>query len=258
MRQPASWQQSGFDQLEVPLIIVSVDRQIAYANPAARRLFGASPGALEGAGIDRLVVAERRGELRNIEDVLKGGSARRVRSVVRREDGGRLDVTMSVEPCLDVVGRIEAATVRYELIAASGRMSAGPGPRESSLEPRPPLISSSVTARPPSRMGIKDDSGSVLSHAESSHSDIPRHSSGPTRSGELESRLQRVAGHLKWLEERFTQPSTELALDDPRERARALMVISEAKAQLLQAMDEARSASTSVPPLPAPPKLPTL
>jgi len=63
MRQTTSWLQGGFDQLEVPLIIVATDRRIAYANPAARRLFGTAPGALEGAGIERLVVSERRGEL---------------------------------------------------------------------------------------------------------------------------------------------------------------------------------------------------
>ena len=126
MRQPSSWHLGRLDQLEFPSIIWAQTARIAYANPAARRLFGAPPGVLERAGIDRLVVSERRGELRNIEDVLKGGSSRRVRSVLRREDGGRIDVTMSVEPCLDAAGQVEAASVRYELIAASGRMSAAP------------------------------------------------------------------------------------------------------------------------------------
>ncbi len=268
MRQQVSGYQSDFDRLEVPLIIVAADRLIAYANPAARRLFGAAPGALEGAGIDRLVVSERRGELRNIEDVLKGGSARRVRSVLRREDGGRIDVTMSVEPSLDAAGRVEAATVRYELIAASGRMSAAPNARTESRfsTPRPPAAPEGMHA------GIKTEPDSDVSHSPSGRPLVSTFSSGvePTASTsepfqnprpfsvELEPRLLRVAGHLSWLDERLSQPATEAPLDDVRERARALMVIAEARAQLRLALEEVRNAKASVPPLPAPPKLPTL
>lgn len=259
MRQPPSWHQSGFDQLDVPLIIVAADRQIAYANPAARRLFGAPPGGLEGAGIDRLVVSERRGELRNIEDVLKGGSARRVRSAVRRDDGGRIDVTMSVEPCLDGAGRVEAASVRYELIAASGRMSVAPDRIESRQSTPRPLSPPPVPIV--TRSGITDEYGSPMSHdvlgPELASTSEPFQA--PSHFGlDLEPRLLRVAGHLSWLEDRLSQPATEAPLDDSRERARALMVIAEAQAQLRLALEEAKKAKASVPPLPAPPKLPTI
>ncbi len=253
MREPAWWHQSGFDQLEVPLIVVGPDRQIAYANPAARRLFGAPPGTLEGMGMERLVVPERRGELRNIEDVLKGGSARRVRSAVRREDGGRLDVTMSVEAFLGPAGALEGAVVRYEIITGSGRMSLAPGPRS-----RVPMAHAS--SRIPPEVGISDDSESRVSPFETDRT--PTTTSGAFQTSkraarELEARLARLETHLSWLEERLTRPSAEGPLDDPRERARALMVIAEARAELRQAMDDAKSAQ-GVPPIPAPPKLPTL
>ncbi|MFT3925578.1 MAG: PAS domain-containing protein [Myxococcales bacterium] len=265
MQKPTPWHQSGFEQLEVPLIIVGADRHIAYANPAARRLFGTVPGTLEGAGIDRLVVNERRGELRNIEDVLKGGSARRVRSIVRRDDGGRLDVTMSVEPCLDAAGRVEAATVRYELIAASGRMSAAPDARGDS---RQPGFRSAPTSSMPLRGGITDESGSHLSAAALSARQAPTVRPAPTVSGpyqagsavggEFEARLAQLAGNLAWLEERLTLAPERVSLDDSRERAKVLLVVAEARAQLRQVMDEAKQHQVSVPPLPAPPKLPSL
>ena len=257
MRQPTSWHQSAYDQLEVPLLIVSVDRQVAYANPAARRLFGAAPGALEGAGIERLVVSERRGELRNIEDVLKGGSARRVRSVLRREDGGRLDVTMSVEPCFDAAGRVEAATVRYELIAASGRMSAAPDGRADARQ----AFGRSSPSTAPFGQRITEESGSHVNPV--SRTPRPPPLSGPFQTsgpvaGDLEALLLKVASNLSWLEDRLALPATEASLDDSRERARVLLVIGEARSQLRQALDEAKGAEASVPPLPAPPKLPTI
>jgi len=253
MRQPASWHQSGFDQLEVPVIVVGPDRHVAYANPAAHRLFGVAPGVLEGAGMDRLVVAERRGELRNIEDVLKGGSARRVRSALRREDGGRLEVTMSIEPCLDAGGRLEGATVQYEVIVGSGRMSGMPGARLQGLSGAP------VSIGAPINTGIKSDSNPVVSETArpAAVQSGAFHTSGVGES-ELEARLVRLGAHLTWLEERLTQPSAGVSLDDPRERARALMVIAEARSQLRQAIEEARGAAARVRPLPAPPKLPTL
>ena len=255
MRQPASWHQSGFDQLEVPVIVVGPDRHIVYANPAAHRLFGVAPGVLERSGMDRLVVAERRGELRNIEDVLKGGSARRVRSALRREDGGRLEVTMSIEPCLDAGGKLEGATVQYEVIVGSGRMSGMPGARLQGLSGAP------VSSGAPVREGIKSDSSPVMNPSETARPAAVQsgafHASGLGQS-ELEARLVRLGAHLTWLEERLTQPSAGMSLDDPRERARALMVIAEARSQLRQAMEEAKGAAASARPLPAPPKLPTL
>jgi PAS domain S-box-containing protein len=287
MSSPTPWLQHGFDQLEVPLLIVATDRRIAYANPAARRLFGAPPGALEGAGIERLVVNERRGELRNIEDVLKGGSAKRVRSMVRREDGGRLDVTMSVEPCMDAQGRVEGATVRYELIAASGRMSAAPELRgvesrapareqysESRTSPpadsrEPPL--SGLNSPLPRWSGIRQERSGLdpiaslspePSLGRSAPSGVRADSSGPRVPGgvtaELEARLQKVLLQLDWLDARLVQPSSEAPLDDSRERARALMVVAEARNQLQQALEEVKRQTPTVPPLPAPPKLPTL
>jgi PAS domain S-box-containing protein len=270
MSQQAKWLSSGFDQVEAPLLVVGIDRCVAYANPAADQLFGTTPGALIGIGIERLVATERRGEVRNIEDVLTGGSPRRVRSVLRRADGSRLDVSMTVEPCLDPYGSIEAATVRYEVITSAGRMSASPtgrislGPplRSSSVSPVPTF--SSLPQRPPSYPGTPDV------HASSSAPLIPPPTSGVNVSRRAESRLQRtpsetelrlhrVEKNLEWLEERLSQPATVAPLDDPRERARALLVVAEARAQIRHALGDLIEPEVQGEPLfPAPPKLPKL
>jgi PAS domain S-box-containing protein len=281
MHKSAKWLASAFEQLDVPVLVVGVDRLIAYANPAAQRLFGAAPGALEGQGLERLVVPERRGELRNVEDVLAGGGARRVRSVLRRDDGSRLDVTMTVEPSLDESGRVDGATVRYEAMASTGRMSASPGgrislgpplrtssaapsPRISSLPSAgggrvaPPASGSFSTEAPPlpgsQNPGILPPSSGVIPPGRRSEQRLMRTPS------ELELRLHRVERNLEWLEERLGQPGSVAPLDDPRERARALLVVAEARAQVRHSLTELTEpeARESEPLFPAPPKLPKL
>jgi hypothetical protein len=241
--------------------MVGADLRIAYANPAARRLFAITQGTLEGSGVERLVVAERKGELRNIEEVLKGGSARRVRSVLRREDGGRVDVTMMVEPCLDALGRVEAATIRYEVIAGSGRMSSAP---DLMADPRslPPLRNS---LNSPSFSGVgsvevreQEFEASVESRGFAREQQVVTRTAPASPSSEIEARLNQVIHQLDWLEDRLNKPASEASLDDARERARALLAVSDAREQLRQAFEEVRSGLASVPPLPAPPKLPTL
>lgn len=231
------WLDSELAQLEVPLVIVEANRLVAYANPAAHDLFGMVNGALLGQSIDRLVAPERRGELRNIEDVLAGGGARRVRSVLKRDDGSRLDVSMAVEPCVDAQGRVEAASVRYERIAASGRMSSQPGPL--SVHPRGRSMSPE-----PNRGGGARSEQRLL----------------PTRSGadDAAPHFERLLRDLDWLEARLSQPATIAPLDDSGERARALLKVADMRRELREALLKLKGPSTGEPSLPAPPKLPNL
>jgi len=101
----------------------------------------------------------------------------------------------------------------------------------------------------------RDISGRESSARETSGSG-PRLPLGLT--SEIEARLHKTLGHLEWLDARLTQPSAEASLDDSRERARALMVVAEARVQLQQAFEQVKRGASTVPPLPTPPKLPTI
>jgi PAS domain S-box-containing protein len=229
------WLQRAVDALDQALLLVNGERKIAYANAAAQRLFGYAPGAessLLGLSVDRLVVNERRGELRNFEDVLGGGGARRVRSVLRREDGTRVDVTMALEPSLDEHGSVSAVSVRYF-----------EAPQNSV---RPPLN----TSRPPLGMGLplgsplppplKQGADSARAAAGSSPTPALCSSRLPPSKSEsrlsaarpphemLQSRLRKVQQNLEWLRERLTVPASIAPLDDTRERARTILAVEEA------------------------------
>lgn len=127
------------DALEVAALRVERNGNISRANDAAHHLLGAPAGALAGCTIERLVAPERKGELKNIQDVLEGGGQRKVRTVVRREDGSRLSATMIVEPYLDRAGRVVAADVRYEGIGLA---------RPASGQTQPPADSRIRLSRP--------------------------------------------------------------------------------------------------------------
>jgi PAS domain S-box-containing protein len=245
------WLERAVDALDVALLLVSAERKVVYANAAALRLFGIDPGAsasFMGSSIERLVAPERRGELRNFDDVLHGGGARRVRSVLRREDGSRVDVTMALEPCFDDHARVSGVSVRY-----------GDAPRQSL---RPALAS----PRPPLGMGVPS------SHAPSQPASPPgrtpappplRHE--PVRSESrlsparvpnemLRSRLAKVLQNLEWLEERLSLPASVAPLDDTRERARTMLMVEEARGLMNESLTML-DAEAQIPPAPRVPKL---
>lgn len=291
---------SEFDVLDEPVVLV-VTQRIAYANAAAHRLFGLPMQGLVGLGVERLVASERRGELRNLGEVLRGGSARRVRSVLRREDGGRVDVSFELAPHCDEAGAVVGVLVRYEVIAASGRMSVAPrsslrpftslspslNPSGAAAVPRQTLPGLLVGPKPRTRAesGVfVEAQGQGSEHAYETPTQTPtpeREASdkaSDTASGtasdtavrrladvpleaplhEVESSLGKLAEQLDWLEARFAQPASIAPLDESQERARVLLVLAEARENLVRAQKELRASRVSFPPFPAPPRLPSL
>jgi PAS domain S-box-containing protein len=241
-RLPA-WFDDATDDADIAVVMIGPERAIHYANKEAHRMLGCPAGRLLGLAMDRLSVPERRGELRNIEDVLAGGAARRVRTVLRREDGTRLTVTASYEPCYSDIGVVESVAIRYEPLSARGSLSPSMSP---SL--RPPVSSSMPAAPrstvPPTRSGP-----------------APRASEqrlSPLRiAGEMEQRLVQLERHLRWLEDRLSVPATTASLDDARERARALLVIADARSLLRETAQIAGFEATAEQ-IPAAPKVPKL
>jgi PAS domain S-box-containing protein len=244
------WLERAVDALDVALLLVSAERKVVYANAAAHRLFGIPAGAnvgLTGSSLDRLVAPERRGELRNFDDVLQGGGARRVRSVLRREDGSRVDVTMALEPCFDDHARVSGVSVRY-----------GDAPKYSV---RPGLVS----PRPPLGMGVPSSNAPPLPSTPPARTPVPpvRHESvrsesrlAPARvpNEMLRSRLAKVLQNLEWLEERLSLPASVAPLDDTRERARTMLMVEEARGLMNESLTML-DAEAHIPPAPRVPKL---
>jgi PAS domain S-box-containing protein len=255
MTRTPSWLDGSVDYLDVAVVIVGEDRTIAYANQEAHRMFGAHAGRLPGLNMDRLALPERRGELRNIEDVLSGGGARRVRTALRRDDGTRVTVTATYEPCQDDHGRMTSVAIRYELLAAGSSLKPSLFPPGASLPPfgsTPPLghlphsQPPESTHRPASGPPRDPLSGPPPIH----HGGVPgpygstpppRHSErrlAPFRHvPEIEGRLRELDHRMRWLEERLSALPQVSSLDDPRERARALLVVAEARTLIQETLD---------------------
>jgi PAS domain S-box-containing protein len=248
------WLQRAVDALDVALLLISAERKVAYANAAAQRLFGFMPGAeisLLGLTIERLVVSERRGELRNFDDVLQGGGARRVRSILRREDGARVDVTMALEPCLDDQGRVSGVSVRYfeapQHSVRPGLSTSKPplgmgAPMSSPLPPPLPTQSSvSMPTPAPKSSPLPSKSESRLSAARPPHE-------------MLQSRLRKVQQNLEWLGERLSVPASVAPLDDTRERARTILAVEEARGLVAESVAMLEG-EEQIPPAPRIPRM---
>lgn len=216
------WLERAVEALDVALLLISAERKVVYANGAAHRLFGLAPDAqngLQDSALERLVAPERRGELRNFDDVLNGGGARRVRSVLRREDGSRVHVTMALEPCFDDHGRVSGVSVRYsEAPRGSVRPSLAASKPPLGMSASPPPLPAGASLRPE-----PTHSESRLSPA-SAHHDM------------LRSRLSKVLQNLEWLEERLSVPASIAPLDETRERARTILAVEEARALVAESL----------------------
>lgn len=256
------WLQRAIDALDHALLLVNAERKIAYANAAAQRLFGYTPGAestLLGLSIDRLVVTERRGELRNFEDVLRGGSARRVRSVLRREDGARVDVTMALEPSLDEQGAVTAVSVRYfeapqhsvRPALNTSKPPLGMGTPLSS--PLPPPQSGRPLSAPVVHSSPLPPSFSSRAEPRTSASESRLAAARPPHEM-LQSRLRKVQENLEWLRERLSVPASIAPLDDTRERARTILAVEEA-CSLVSESVAMLEGEEQIPPAPRMPRM---
>ena len=125
-----SWLGDLVDQLDVACLVIGPGLVVSFATTGAERMLAVASGALVGVTMDQLLPVERRGELKNFEDVLSGGGSRRLRSALRLSDGRRLDVSLTLAPLLDAAGRIAAVSARYEPARSSAqwvRASLAPG-----------------------------------------------------------------------------------------------------------------------------------
>jgi PAS domain S-box-containing protein len=252
------WLQRAVDSLDVALLLISAERKVAYANAAAQRLFGFTPGAevsLLGLSIDRLVVNERRGELRNFDDVLAGGGARRVRSVLRREDGARVDVTMALEPCFDDHARVTGVSVRYFEAPqhtirpglSTSKPPLGMGVPMSSPLPPPLPTQPALSLQSPTPV-LKGSSFPLPPKSES------RLSAARPPHEMLQSRLRKVLQNLEWLSERLSAPASVAPLDDTRERARTILTLEEARGLVSESVAMLEG-EEQIPPAPRIPRL---
>jgi PAS domain S-box-containing protein len=248
----SQWLERAVDALDVALLLVNAERRVVYANAAAHRLFGLMPGAvngLAGNSIERLVAPERRGELRNFDDVLHGGGARRVRSVLRREDGTRVDVTMALEPCFDDHAHVSGVSVRY-----------GDAPKHS-------MRPSYTPSKPPLGMPSTLGSPSPAPRAQPTPPPLPPQARGaeqpksesrlaPARGASemLRSRLAKVLQNLEWLEERLSVPASVAPLDETRERARTMLAVEEARGLVSESL-MMLDAEEQIPPAPRIPRV---
>ena len=149
MSSSEEWLLHLLGTLEGAVIIVGPGREILHVTPDAERLLEVREAHLLGREVQSLLPPERRGEMRNFEDVLAGGAGRRVRSVVRRSGGRRLDVSVALEPCHDAVGNVVGLRARYEPAPSSVqwlRSSLPPHAARLSSPPRAPERPASATS----------------------------------------------------------------------------------------------------------------
>lgn len=212
-----------------PTLVVGTGRRVEHANAAAEQLFRAEPGALLALTMDDLVPPERRGELRNLDEVLAGGGARRLRTAIRLTDGRRIDVAATLTPTYDAQGRVSAVSVVYE----PGRSSAA-WLRSSMAPPsnaRPSITSSERRLAP------------AIDPAEGA--------------GALDANLLLLATHVGALERRMSEPAAIASLDDPAQRARVLMTLGEMRGAIEACRRAARVlAEREEGVVPAAPKVP--
>jgi PAS domain S-box-containing protein len=191
------------DRARVPVLLVGRGQTVTYANEAAHEFLGYRPSSLAGVSLKWLSPPSLHEQLAYVDAVFAGGDARRVRSVALGASGGRMDVTLVLEPCLDSQGEVAAVSVRYE-----------PVQRHSTRPPPAPKSGTRSTA-PVSTMNKARE---IESHeAERGVSD----------------RLDSAVQLLRWLAERLTSPNAE-GQEDARERARMLMVVSDVNELLLE------------------------
>jgi PAS domain S-box-containing protein len=228
------------DSLDVAMVLVGADRKVSYGNAAAHQLLGLPSGQLVGSGAERLVAPERRGELQNLDDVLQGGAARKVRTLLRRPDGERFSATLIIEPYHDEGGGLAAVSVRYEAVGAARPSRPSQTPRSGAESGRPrPLSSPGELAT-----GWFRPSGRPSERRLSPTSVL----------GSAKHRLERVLINLQRLEQRLAEPSAVAPLDEPSERARAMLHVSEARTLIETTLEELQDVGDA--PLPGAPNVP--
>jgi hypothetical protein len=213
-----------------PTLVVGQGRRVEQANTAAEQLFRSTPGALLKVRLDDLVPAERRAELRNVDEVLAGGGARRLRTAIRLTDGRRIDVAATLTPSFDAHGQVNAVSVVYE----PGRSSAA-------------WLRSSMAPPAHSRPSLPSSERRLT----------PALSAPDTNIGSLEGNLLVLAQQVASLEQRLGERARGTSLDDASARALVVSALAEMRSLIETCRRAARiQAERQEGIVPAAPKLP--
>jgi PAS domain S-box-containing protein len=266
-------QRSDIDRDEEPVLLVGIDQTVSYANPAAHKLLGYLQGTLGGLSLRWVTPPSRHGELRNIDALFTGQGTRRIRSSVLSADGKHIEVAMTLEPCKNESGETVAVSIRYQVLPAHTSMVVPRAalPRMTSTPPRSgsqPLSQRAPAAAPkvepakeesptqPVRVRVPPHGARSMAPqpppppASQSHVNAPR----GVRGEELNERLDSALQLIRWLDERFAS-ANDPSLDDPRERARLRLVLSETRGLVQECRRELDDAFPSIPQAPKLPQL---
>ena len=248
---------------DYPMVLVGRDHRISYANTRAHQLLGYKQGGLHGSSIEQLLAPSRRAEVRNVQAVFRGQAALRFRSVARKADGQLLDVTLGLEPCLDHLGGVVAVKLRCELLArtpspslppfggGSGTRTIPPKSGERnvavrSVPPPPPPSARTVSARPPTPSAPPPTPSARPQPLRSVAPPKPSPERELVLSDDGAEQLETALQLLAWVRQRIQ--SADGPIDDPRERARALIVLGEAADLVAECRCESRRELKSQPP----------
>jgi PAS domain S-box-containing protein len=223
-----AWNET-IDRSSVPVLLVKRDQTVSYANRAAHELLDYPHHALGGLSLKWLSPPSCHAELAGIEAIFAGEDVRRVHTAALRSDGTRVEVAMVLEPCLDERGQVAAVSVRIEALPTQSAVGLAP------------VRSSSAPAR------LSRPTPAILPPAE--HLQPANDQQRESANERLDSALQL----LRWLAERLTSPSVEH--EDPRERARMLLVLRDASELVSECRRELSSMTASVE-IPLAPRLP--
>ncbi len=197
------------DPEEHPTVVIGADLTITHANAQVHSLLGYAPTSLVGLPAQLLWPVSRRGELKNVRDVLDGQTERRIRSAAQRNDGHVIDVRLLIDPCLDAHGKVVAVTLRWEPIP-----------------PRAPASPRTATGRPPFASVAPVSGTRKLPSTPSPTVPAPR--------DQLVEQLESAAQLLGWLDAELASTTGDGSL---RESARLRAVLGEAKDAVKQCVD---------------------
>jgi PAS domain S-box-containing protein len=117
----ASIVQSSHDAI----VAMTLDQRVLSWNPGAERLYGYTADEMLGEHIDRVVPVERRGDEREIVDlVASGGRLDRFRTVRCRRDGSLVTISLTVSPLTAPDGTIVGVATMARDISDRERLDA--------------------------------------------------------------------------------------------------------------------------------------
>jgi PAS domain S-box-containing protein len=107
----ASWLAAIIESSDDAIVSKTLDGIITSWNPAAKKLFGYSADEIVGCPITTLAAPDREHEMPAIlERIRRGEKVDHYETVRRRKDGSLVDISLTVSPIRDEMGRIVGAS----------------------------------------------------------------------------------------------------------------------------------------------------